>query len=164
MHFVTVFDLSQSGFKDWTFSAFGLIFIVAGALLVFAPNVMLRLMPKGPQGRGRRIFSWFFFCFAICWTALAFGQTYLSYVTLRRDLAAGNYGTVEGAVEHFHPMPYTGHAMESFDVKGVHFEYSDYVETAAFNQTASHGGPIHEGVYVRIDYVGNAIIRLEIRQ
>ena len=76
---------------------------------------------------------------------------------------------VEGAVEHFHPMPYTGHDLERFDVAGVHFEYSEYdlEETQGFNHTSSHGGPIHEGLYVRIHYVEwrgrPTIVRLEVR-
>ncbi|MBX9769509.1 MAG: hypothetical protein K2X47_19690 [Bdellovibrionales bacterium] len=55
--------------------------------------------------------------------------------------------------------------MESFMVSGVRFQYSDYVVTDGFNQTASHGGPISKGAYVRICYdpKGNHILRLEIR-
>lgn len=36
-------------------------------------------------------------------------------------------------------MPYTGHDEETFDVKGVKFWCSDYIVTAGFNNTASHG-------------------------
>jgi len=59
-------------------------------------------------------------------------------------------------------MPYTGHADESFNVAGVHFRYSDFGATDAFNNTASHGGPITKDSYVRICYdpSGNAILRL----
>jgi len=61
-------------------------------------------------------------------------------------------------------MPYSGHAMESFTVSGVPFSYSDYIPKAGFNQTSSHGGPIHEGLPVRIWYVGNEIVKLEIKK
>ena len=83
------------------------------------------------------------------------------------DLAS----VVEGPVENFVPMPYQGHSLESFDVAGVHFAYSDYVLTSGFNNTSSHGGPIRQGLYVRIHYVrlgrsedANSIVRLEIRR
>lgn len=64
-----------------------------------------------------------------------------------------NYEVVEGSVENFTPMPYGGHAKESFYVNGAYFEYSDYEITGGFNNTASHGGPIKgNGQKVRISY------------
>jgi hypothetical protein len=59
-------------------------------------------------------------------------------------------------------MPITGHSMESFVVRGVRFEYSDNVSTAGFNNTTSHGGPIREGLPVRVWYRGNEILRLDV--
>jgi hypothetical protein len=59
-------------------------------------------------------------------------------------------------------MPYTGHAMESFCVQEQCFSYSDYVVTTGFHNTASHGGPIREGLNVRIEYIGNIILKLEV--
>ncbi|MBV9128726.1 MAG: hypothetical protein JO117_11650 [Verrucomicrobia bacterium] len=59
-------------------------------------------------------------------------------------------------------MPYTGHQMEWFVVDGRRFEYSDYVIVPGFNNTASHGGPIRQGLQVRVHYVGNNIARLEV--
>jgi hypothetical protein len=71
---------------------------------------------------------------------------------------------VEGRVEGFQPAPAEGHQDETFTVGGVRFAYSDYVITGGFNQTQSHGGPIHEGVAVRIHYIPgpNVIVKLEI--
>lgn len=72
---------------------------------------------------------------------------------------------IEGVVEQFHPMPYTGHDTERFVVGDVHFAYSDFSVTAGFNHTSSHGGPIHEGLRVRIHYLGDkseaTIVKLE---
>ncbi len=34
--------------------------------------------------------------------------------------------------------------------------------TAGFHQSVQHGGPIHEGLQVRIHYLGNDIAKLEI--
>jgi hypothetical protein len=42
------------------------------------------------------------------------------------------------------------------------FCYSDYEVTAGFNNSASHGGPIREGLPVRVSYIGNTIVRLEV--
>lgn len=77
---------------------------------------------------------------------------------------------VEGSVESFHPMPSGGHDTERFDVAGVHFEYSHWSVSQGFNQDVTVGGPIREGLYVRIHYVRlpgesfGTIVRLELRQ
>lgn len=105
--------------------------------------------------------------FSLLWTAVAGGSIGVNYVRVQSALRSGTASVVEGPVEHFHPMPYTGHANETFDVSGVHFEYSDYGITAGFNNTSSHGGPIREGLDVRIAFIGPrtgaTIVRLEIR-
>ncbi len=59
-------------------------------------------------------------------------------------------------------MPVNGHKDESFIVDGQRFTYSDFVGTAGFNHTRSQGGPIHNGIHVRIHHVGNEIARWEI--
>jgi hypothetical protein len=73
-------------------------------------------------------------------------------------------------------MPSGGHDTERFDVAGVHFEYSHWNVSQGFNQDVTAGGPIREGLYVRIHYVRDdrpsfatglsyrTIVRLEIRQ
>jgi hypothetical protein len=66
-----------------------------------------------------------------------------------------------GKVEHFRPMPYEGHPEESFSVAGHTFTYSDYVDAQCFNNSASHGGPIRDGLPVRISYTDNCILRIE---
>jgi len=75
---------------------------------------------------------------------------------------AGKCQIVEGTVTHFHPMPSTGHGVESFVVSGKHFQYSDYALRAGFNHTSQHGGPIREGAHVRIHYLGDDIAKLEV--
>lgn len=86
-----------------------------------------------------------------------------SYLENSWRYTRGHFETVEGTVGKFHPMPYRGHDEESFSVNGVDFSYSDFVGTSScFKQTASHGGPIRDGLRVRIAYVDNCILRLEV--
>lgn len=59
-------------------------------------------------------------------------------------------------------MPYEGHQDECFRVKNEKFCYSDYVVQPGFHQSASHGGPIREGLPVRIAYSNGQILRLDI--
>jgi hypothetical protein len=99
---------------------------------------------------------------SVLWIAFTCSRAWRDYSALRNALKEGNIAVVEGRVENFVPMPYIGHAQERFSVCGVSFSYSDYGVTAGFNNTSSHGGPIREGLWVRMAYVGNSIARLEI--
>ncbi len=156
--FITVFDAGQLGYRNWWFPSFGLIFIGVGLLL---PKLMdSGLLPTTPTKR-----IWFprlFLGFAVFWTLTAFGISFGSFLSGRETLLSGKADYLEGSVENFIPMPYQGHASESFTVKGIPFRYSDYEITSGFNQTASHGGPIREGMQVRIWHSGNNILKLEI--
>ena len=110
---------------------------------------------------------WFprvFLGFAILWTTVAFFVTFVDYWSSVRALKENRAEVIEGPVADFHPMPYSGHVDESFVVKGVQFEYSDYGVTAGFNNTASHGGPIHEGLVVRIWHYKGRILRLDVKE
>ena len=100
--------------------------------------------------------------FAILWTLTTFLITVRDYLRLASALREGRCEIVEGEVTKFHPMPAEGHHEESFDVGGKHFQYADYIVIAGFNQSSSHGGPVREGIKVRIYHVGNIIARLEI--
>ena len=58
---------------------------------------------------------------------------------------------------------------ESFRVKGIQFSYYAGILSGGFNRTASLGGPIHEGLHVRIWYeatsspfVADRIVKLEV--
>ena len=90
--------------------------------------------------------------------------------TIHRDhaqaqerLRRGNCDIVEGTVETFHAMPRTGHSLESFTVNGVRFEYSDFdLSKPGFNNTESHGGPIHSGMRVRIHHRQGSILQIEV--
>jgi hypothetical protein len=156
--FITVFNLADTGYRDWTFPAFGLIFVAIG---LFLP----KLVKAGVFGSNPRMGPWFpivFLGFAIFWTATAFLATFSEYLKDRDALISGKAAYVEGTVENFVPMPYTGHALESFSVNGIPFNYADGVVKAGFNNTASHGGPIRQRLYVRIWYLGNDILKLQI--
>jgi hypothetical protein len=77
-------------------------------------------------------------------------------------LQTGRYRMVEGTVRNFHPMLFAGHPPESFAIENERFSYSDYDFTACFNRTASHGGPLREGLHIRIYYIDNCILKIEL--
>lgn len=163
--FVKVFDLADSGFRSVGFASTGFIFIAIGVLMFFSPKILkkLKLQKSRKEPKLQTIFRFFFLGFAIFWTSTALMSTYGEYEVLRD----AEYKVVEGKVENFDPMPYSGHKHESYTVQGVEFSYSDYNVTNGFNNTASHGGPVNQNSVVRIFYVPrgstNIITRLEVK-
>ena len=158
MNYRVAYDILDAGYKAGGFAAFGLIFVIIGAILI---PFRRRIMGKWPPLAGT-IFAFFYFGFALLWTTVAFLGTYTEYRTCRNARVDGTATITEGVVTNFIPMPYSGHADEKFTVNGVTFSYSDYGVTAGFNNTKSHGGPIDQGKKVRVTHVGNVIVRLEV--
>lgn len=150
-----VFDLSQKGFQ-WWFPAFGLIFAIIGGVLIWWGQ-------RKHWPLSRKFVGYFMLGFACLWSGLVFTTTFNEYLRLHSAYRQGQFSTVEGDVTNFRPMPYEGHQDECFSVQSETFCYSDYGVTAGFNNSASHGGPIREGLPVRVSYIGNTIVRLEVR-
>lgn len=108
------------------------------------------------------------FLFVAALSALVFSFQAGFYQRTVGAYKRGEYQIIEGYVEHFEPMPYTGHSYESFDICGVSFFYSDYDVHPGYNNTKSHGGVITgNGQHLRIGYVyydetyGNVIVYIE---
>jgi len=158
--FHTVFDASNSGYRYWWFPAIGLVFVGIGLAV---PTLIRTGAFRKPAPWMEKWFPRFFLGFAIVWTSASFLATFVEYRTSVNALKANNAQVIEGPVTDFHPMPFSGHADESFVVNGVKFAYSDYVVTAGFNNTASHGGPIREGLVVRIWHFRGRILRLDVK-
>jgi hypothetical protein len=164
-HFAKIFDIVDSGF-DWTFAAFGLIFVAVGVIGVFNPS----LIPIKGQAffdarpKLRKYFWLGILLFAVVSTVGALVSSYSTYARLRSIVAENRCRVVEGPVEQFVPRPSSGHGAESFLVQDVPFKYSDYTPNGGFNTTSVNGGPIGANSYVRICYEEdkNIILRLEI--
>ena len=155
--FQVVYDVTKDGWAVLLVPAWGIGFILIGCIL---PRLTRHKVLRSPKW----IQNWFpavWLGFASLWTLVAFISVGSNFWTDYSVLSSGHAQFIEGPVENFVPMPVTGHALEWFDVKGVQFSYSDYVVTPGFNHTSSHGGPIREGLYVRIWYRGNDILKLE---
>jgi hypothetical protein len=162
-----VFDASQKG-PDWQFPAFGLIFVVIGVLLVRYRN-LLPMTGEWANPAWRWIFPLLWLGISLLFTVGSGVSIFVNWWSAQRALSSGTTHVVQGYVDQFHAMPYSGHDEDHFVVNGVYFAYSDYVVTEGFNTTESHGGPVHGGEYVRIYYVyqnnnGNVILKLEIRE
>lgn len=156
-HYRMVFDVMSGDSAGWWFVLAGLAPICA-ALVILAAR---RWVPDlGWRGEGWLPFL--LIVLGIAWMLGTFSTIHGARTGLRLALREGRFEVVEGTVTNFSPMPYEGHRDETFEVDGHRYAYSDYVLTQGFNNTASHGGPIREGLRVRIADVGGIIARLEI--
>src|SRR5260221_935524 len=96
--------------------------------------------------------------------ALVFGWQVYQLAHLQGLLSQGGVAVAQGAVRAFQPMPKSGHGSEQWCVENACFVYSQYETVPWFHRTESEGGPIHNGLFVRVHHVGNAIVRLEVRR
>jgi hypothetical protein len=160
MSYDVIFDLAQEGYRTWWFPAHGLVLMVCGLGLV---KFRARLPAHGPAWVNR-YFPFVFLTFMTLWTLGAIWSTYTEYMTLTAALRAGNVQIVEGMVSAFSPQPKEGKRNESFCVAGRCFFYSAFNVTNAYNRTATNGGVIKDGLFVRIHHVDGRIVRLEIKR
>jgi hypothetical protein len=158
MNYQTVFDLSSAGFRFWPGPAIGVLLLLAGGgLIAFSAR-----MPRLSSRFLHHAFPLVFFGFAAIWTSVTTVSIFREYREISTALKENRLQQVEGTVTDFRPMPYTAHTMEHFCVRNVCFAYSDYVHTFGFHNTMSYGGPIRNGLGVRVAYVGNIIVRLDV--
>lgn len=156
MEYTTVFIITDKPYQ-WWFLLIGPVGLIMGIsfLLLYAKWPMRFSIPT-------RIAGYVTVMFGVLWTIFVFFTTYLEYRACINAYRNGTYAVVEGTVVDFRPMPYEGHQDECFRVSGINFCYSDYAIQPGFNKTASHGGPIREGLSVRIAYYDGQILKLEI--
>jgi len=152
MQYQLVYDIQQTGYPNWWIIALGVFWISLGLYCYFVSD-----SPGSKRDRKKII--------VVIFGLLILGAEgigYSNFAELRSAARNGKYEVVEGQVKDFVPMPYEGHSKESFVVNEYKFSYSDYDLTKGFNQSQSHGGPIREGLQVRITHVNGSIVKLEI--
>jgi hypothetical protein len=160
MQYRVVFDVSIAGYKAWNFALVGLVFVLVGMGVVAFRHKLGGWWTTHPTASKK--FAFFFLGFAVLGTSVSFIRTYGDYRTLLNAERTNALQVVEGVVSNFNPMPATGHTLERFCVAAQCFTYSDFVVSAGFNHTTSHGGPIRNGLAVRVTHLGNTIAKLEV--
>lgn len=154
MNYVTVFDVTQSGYGFYWPVILGVPFAGLG---------LFALLAKRNKGQAPLYFFLIlggsFAAICIVGTLLLIG---LGRYRLTSALRHGRCQVVEGVVEDFRPVPLDGRGEESFAVAGHRFRYSDYQFLPGFHQSQFRGGPIREGLQVKIYHVDGDIARLEI--
>lgn len=156
MHYHTAFDSMQLGLQ-WTgcFGAFmgGALFFLIGFAIPPTTNPGLDIRPWGFRiiGSVAMLFSMVFLAGSIT-----------EYRDTRKAIETHTYTVVEGVVENFVPIPPGGHAKESFDVNGMHFEYSGRWGSIVFDSNRNIG-IIRDGVQARISHIGQDIVKIEVK-
>ncbi len=87
-----------------------------------------------------------------------------NFIELRHAYVSGKSATVDGVVENFRPAPKIGSAEESFSVRGILFSYYAGDSTPCFHNAPFHGGPLREGMNIRIHYYEGCIQRIDLLQ
>lgn len=154
------FDVVMHGYTTWRVAAVpaGLA-IAAGLLRVLSTRV-------SPEERRRlRVYDLLtggacvFLSVGTMATVLA---TWHEYADFRTRLQGGSVRLLTGTVNQFIPEGPGGHPRETFRINGIPFSYSSYEVTSAFHRTARCGGPMREGLHVRMADVDGAILRLDV--
>jgi hypothetical protein len=79
-------------------------------------------------------------------------------------LSNGECQVLEGEIKNYQPIPKGGRGWESIEVQGTQFRYSDGFDNIGFHRTARTGTILHNGLFVRLHFSGQHILRIEIRK
>src|SRR5450756_1003428 len=107
--------------------------------------------------------------FALGWAVMG---TYIingrnaDYDRLLAQRSSGQEHVIVGTITNFSPFGPRPHSRpkETFDVDNVTFAYPPDNPTVmlGYDQLTSKGGPLHDNLLVRINYIDDRIVRLEI--
>lgn len=152
-----VFDIERTGYRGWPPAALILMFTV----VVLA---ILRARASEVEVRRRTNFREFSLAVGVLMAMLAGLASYLTwneYRSLRDACATRSFTVVEGTVSDFR-MPESKREKPSFVVGGVRFAYPSRPFAASFDGSEGDGGPLRDGLHLRIGHVDGAIVKLEI--
>ncbi len=160
MSYRVIFDVSKEPIFDPMFFWGGLALVFVGFLYVAASRqVVLNSRKENSNKLSKRKANLFLF-FTIALFILNLVHSYLTH----NQLSFTAPSMIEGVVEQFKPMNYAGHDYEKFCISNTCFTYSDFTITGGFNNTSSHGGPIKQGLNVRVYYIENVIVKIELKE
>lgn len=173
MEYETYFSLPLNGFWDW-FMAIPLIMLVFGIPFFYYREHFRKFNQKVfpinfPSYRllenfvYSKKFAYFWIGGVAVMGIVGFFSVYGEYFSVRKTLLSGTATVVEGTIHNYKAGTNNkGSAYDTFCVKEICFEISDYEVTSGFRQMQVKGSPLKDGLPVRITYVGDIIVRVEI--
>jgi hypothetical protein len=163
MEYRTAFIVPPLTVHSFVDSAIYFVPAMGMMLIAVAPSItkhaIARYLPKPPAIARVAIFLLSVFI-------LYCGINYeiIGTIAAARDARTGNCTIAEGKVEAFLPEPAAGHGRrETFSVNGTNFSYSAYASTLGFHRSMFQGGPIRQGLQVRICHQNGVILRLDVQ-
>ncbi len=150
-----VFDStsSEAGWLLW----YSTVLLFGGLLVLFGLGIAARTWGKG---WGARLFGIALTLVLILRVWLGYSFDRWKYFTQYRD--SGPYQTFECPVKNYLAPQGRVVNFEQFTVSGVLLGYGSLGLPRCYHRPAANGGPIHEGLPVRISYNGNCIVKVEI--
>jgi hypothetical protein len=164
MKYEVVYDLATVGFVAWKPLAIGMILIITGIVAYVWRAAFSKLLWPIRSQRVAGFGAAAFLLAAIVWTSLITVHLQRHKAELLGAIANGSVRVTEGVVSDFSPMPASGHENERFCLRDTCFEYSDYEISGGFNNSSVMGGPIREGLSIRVWDVAGVIVRLEVKK
>jgi hypothetical protein len=150
--FKLLYDARSTNPIDWWDVAFGGL-LVAFAFISLAINW---------RGKRTNYFPLAVAAFSVAWILIVAGLPWLTWHKNASLLRSGKYRVVQGRAEPF--CSQKDGKLEEFVVGGHMFSYSQFESLGRFHTPRAFGGPIRNGIYLRISYVDDDdIVRLEER-
>jgi hypothetical protein len=147
----TIFELGFRSFP-WTRVIQPIIFLTVGLLLI----------PLFKSKNFYFIVGVFVASMASLFLLISLVNVIPNFVKLRTAYVSGKSLVVEGIVQNFRPAPTIGPAKESFSVDGILFTYNALDDSPCFHNAPFRGGPVREGLDVRIHYYEGCMQRIEV--
>ena len=166
-NYVTVFDIMQV--KKISIFSYDLIIPIISFIAILIPSRILdklgpSWLPRGLTGFPGKVLVSLVFLGSTAALVTATSSNNRQLEELQAGERKNQLVFTEGCLQAFHPMPFNGHENERIAVGNHTFEYSDYGGPVGFNNTESHGGPIHADSAVKIWYSDTgAIAKLSVR-
>lgn len=153
--YVTVFDSTDATFTEiWAPVIFGVLAVCFAAALWFKRESM---MPNRSE-RGRVVVAALVIWATVGWTGLAAYRIGTAEYAIKKAMREQTVQSVEGYISTYKPRFNGGSFPERFCVQQKCFSFFDYLPDVGFHTS----GVVASNMLVRLWFVGNSIIRLDI--
>lgn len=98
---------------------------------------------------------------ALLWNIVSMTNVW-HHLQLRAALARGEFSRTEGPITEYHALGERTHGLERFTVNNHSFGFIDGGFGPGFKRTRRTGGQLYMGSYVRVFYIGDTIVHLEL--
>lgn len=151
-----VYDAAKAGYRYWWVPCAGVVGLGVGLAMLSYLNRRAEFVSSR-----FKVIGWAFVIGSPIWSGASFYVSYHDYSSLTTALSEGQFRVSEGRVSKFVPAGPWDDGEETFEVDGRRFSYAPSEITAGYNHSSRNGGPLRDGVCVRISDVSGEVARLE---